>query len=393
MFVFAKDSALRFTFANQALTVALGTDPIGHTDQELFTDARAVQFFNETDRALLARTAGRIIGGPMRVHSRLCIAEEYFDDVMGRRRWLATVKQPIFMPDGTVELLGVSMDITELRELKMHLAAVGSSATQCIYVKSPFGRFTYANEAFSSAIGVPLTQIIGKTDFDLFPAEYAEEWKLEEQEIMRSRIPLLNHPRMVFAKGDKPRIRLVTKVPLRDSSGQIEGIVGMATDITSLVTDSDELWTRIGNIRRIVADAPDCVFIKDRFGRFVAVNEAFVVRRNAQGHGAVIGTTDYDWSTRKQADKYRADDKRVFRNSERLGPYIEEQLLADGKVAVLLTIKAPLVGPRSSVLGLAGAYVDITAQMDLPVEEWKDHCADRLNATISKIQGAWRAAR
>jgi PAS domain-containing protein len=57
---------------------------------------------------------------------------------------------------------------------------------QNILRKDAEGRFTFANRRFCHSIGKPLEELIGKTDFDLFPPELAAKYHRDDQRVMSS---------------------------------------------------------------------------------------------------------------------------------------------------------------------------------------------------------------
>jgi len=75
-------------------------------------------------------------------------------------------------------------------------------------------------------------EIIGKSDFDLLSRKLAAEYFADEQEIIRTGKPLINHEEFRDDISETNRWSLTTKVPLLDSEGDIIGIVGIGKDIT-----------------------------------------------------------------------------------------------------------------------------------------------------------------
>ena len=73
---------------------------------------------------------------------------------------------------------------------------------------------------------------MGKTDLQLFPRELAEQYFADEREVMRTGRPLLNREERVIDGQGGERWMLTSKVPLRDSQGQVIGLVGISRDIT-----------------------------------------------------------------------------------------------------------------------------------------------------------------
>ncbi|MBI2295087.1 MAG: PAS domain S-box protein [Betaproteobacteria bacterium] len=106
-----------------------------------------------------------------------------------------------------------------------------------IYVKDRAGRFRLANEAWLKARRITAEDIAGKTVFDMFPREVAERMAAQDEAIVKTGAPLLDFEQLIIVKTpdgepSKTRWASTTKVPMRDSSGDIIGTVGISRDIT-----------------------------------------------------------------------------------------------------------------------------------------------------------------
>ncbi|MGC1374733.1 MAG: substrate-binding domain-containing protein, partial [Anaerolineales bacterium] len=101
-----------------------------------------------------------------------------------------------------------------------------------IYFKDAQSRITRANTALAIKMGVKdFGELIGKSDFDFFPASQAEVKYQQEQEIIKTGQPIIN-----FEEPDGiDHWVLTTKMPLRDEKGVIIGTFGISSDITELV--------------------------------------------------------------------------------------------------------------------------------------------------------------
>jgi PAS domain S-box-containing protein len=105
-----------------------------------------------------------------------------------------------------------------------------------IYAKDIEGRFIICNVALARRMSMTSPdELVGKSDFDLVPRELAERFYADEQAIIRSGQPLLNREEpLEIVDGKITRWNLATKVPMRDSQGNIIGIVGLGREITDL---------------------------------------------------------------------------------------------------------------------------------------------------------------
>ena len=74
--------------------------------------------------------------------------------------------------------------------------------------------------------------MFGKTDFDYFPPEFAAQHAADEQEIIQSGQPFVNREEFIADQAGNQRWLLSTKAPLRNSQGEIMGLVGTSHDIT-----------------------------------------------------------------------------------------------------------------------------------------------------------------
>jgi diguanylate cyclase (GGDEF)-like protein/PAS domain S-box-containing protein len=103
-----------------------------------------------------------------------------------------------------------------------------------IYAKDAEGRFTFANQAVASGMGVAdPAQLLGKSDFDFYPAEDAREYLAQEQQVMHSGQPMLSREEHVqYLLLQQEAWLLTTKIPLRDENGCVTGLVGINYDIT-----------------------------------------------------------------------------------------------------------------------------------------------------------------
>ena len=103
--------------------------------------------------------------------------------------------------------------------------------------------------------------------------------------------------------------------------------------------------------RALLDNSPDMVWLKDKEGRFVAVNEAI---SKAYGHSSeeLIGKTDFAFVPPELADSYQADDKYVMESRQRQR-FVEPFVDAAGNSTVIETIKTPITNDRGEMIGTA----------------------------------------
>jgi len=125
-----------------------------------------------------------------------------------------------------------------------------------IYCKDAESRFTGCNKLVANRMGVAPEELIGRTDFDFFPREMAEKFYNDEQALLKSGKPLIDHEELAFDKlSGTNRVILTSKVPLHDAAGNLTGLVGTGFDITERKAAEERMASsdRLESIGRLAA--------------------------------------------------------------------------------------------------------------------------------------------
>ena len=96
-----------------------------------------------------------------------------------------------------------------------------------IFRKDTDGRFIYANTRFCEVKGMPLTEILGKTNFDIDPPELAKKYQAIDKALMETRCPAEREAFSHDSNGEERWSRIVEFAVL-DSSGDVVAIQGMS---------------------------------------------------------------------------------------------------------------------------------------------------------------------
>ena len=102
-----------------------------------------------------------------------------------------------------------------------------------IYFKDQASRFIRISRALASYLGFQgPAAAVGLTDFDVFPADLAGQYRADEEEVMRSGKPVVNKEEEQVSPSGETSWLLTSKVSLRDVSGGVVGTFGISRDIT-----------------------------------------------------------------------------------------------------------------------------------------------------------------
>ncbi|MDD4270137.1 MAG: response regulator [Thermoguttaceae bacterium] len=92
------------------------------------------------------------------------------------------------------------------------------------------GRFTFANRSFCALLGRSIDEIVGKTDFNLYPEALARKYRRDDQSVAETGRLFDDEEQNV--QDGRTRYVHVMKSPVRDAAGKIVGIQVVFWDVT-----------------------------------------------------------------------------------------------------------------------------------------------------------------
>ncbi|MGA1729871.1 MAG: PAS domain-containing protein, partial [Steroidobacteraceae bacterium] len=144
------------------------------------------------------------------------------------------VKRPYFAALGLVccLLCGQPALAAEGTDMDSHeLITVMDSLESVLFFKDLDGVYRGGNAAWVKLTGRARSELVGKTDFDLFPEEMAASFRAYDLEMMASGESRSNQEWLVYPDGTRVYVE-TTKAPWRDAAGKIVGLVGICHAIS-----------------------------------------------------------------------------------------------------------------------------------------------------------------
>jgi PAS domain S-box-containing protein len=159
--------------------------------------------------------------------------------------------------------------------------------------KDRSGKYTFVNRTFLEFAGKRTADMIGTTDFDLFPQELATKYRAGDEQVMSQ--GAMFEDVESYQKGDETRYIQVLKTPIRDAASNIIGTQVMFWDVTdkrrseeaftrftreleqrnaALVQSEQNLQRQTGILRLVLNSINDGVVVADELGRFLIWNPA-----------------------------------------------------------------------------------------------------------------------
>ena len=230
--IYFKDLESRFILVNKALLKKLdmknSSELVGKTDYDFFTEEHAKEAYDIEQKIIKE-------GIPV-----IDIEEKETWHKKGIR-WASTTKMPFYDKKGNIMgTFGISRDITDRKMVEKKLEkqisfmdALMEGVTDSIYFKDLQSRFLIINNGLAKKLGIKdPKEAIGKTDFDFFTREHAQQAYIDEQNIIKTGKPIVNIEEEETWSARENEWVLTTKMPFYDKKGNIMGTFGISRDIT-----------------------------------------------------------------------------------------------------------------------------------------------------------------
>ena len=266
---------------------------------------------------------------------------------------------------GTSSLFTFIIDLTERmkaedalrdREEKYHLLIDNSH--DVIYTINLGGIFTFVSPSWTTLLGHPLDQVIGKP-FHQFvhPDDIAKCLSFMERTFGTGQRQTGVEYRVQHADGSW-RWHTTNALPLRDKTGRIVGGEGSASDITERKRAEAALNDNYLFMQALIQTIPIPVFIKNRDGKYMGCN---VSLENFYGRSRdeIIGKTVYEVAPKEIADEYFKTDEELI-NHPGTQCYESRVISKNGQTRDVIIDKATIMNSDGEVTGIIGVMFDIT---------------------------------
>jgi diguanylate cyclase (GGDEF)-like protein/PAS domain S-box-containing protein len=267
-----KDTQGSYLGCNRAFEEFVGyreTRLIGKTDVDILPTSQAERY-RELDQRTLTTCQPQSI-------------EEWVTYPQQRQILFETLKIPFVTPEGKIlGLISISRDITQrkqaeegLRQSQQMLRLVIDNIPQFIFWKDNHSVYLGSNQNFAQIVGVDSPdKLVGKKDSDLLSIHPQTNQRL---------FTILN--RWITADGQYTYQQVesieladgislwleINKIPLRDTHGQIIGVLGSFEDITERKRVEEKLRQSV----KVIENSAEAICIADAETRIIAINKAF----------------------------------------------------------------------------------------------------------------------
>jgi len=187
-----------------------------------------------------------------------------YSDGSGRARWVENFIYRL----GSGEVVVIYSDLTEQRQKEAQLKrsehllrSIVDATPDWIFIKDASFKYLFANRSFAEAVGHKPDSVIGKTDEDLgFPPEIVSGdaangirgFRKDDVDVLGGKRIHNPYDPATYQDGSF-HIFDTHKIPLRDSTGKVYGVLAVARDITALNRAMGDL--KVNEARLTLAEA------------------------------------------------------------------------------------------------------------------------------------------
>jgi PAS domain S-box-containing protein len=167
----------------------------------------------------------------------------------GNEKWVMTSGKPVYNKGELVGLVGtfqdihnqVEADIKSLDNEKLLRTLIDNLPVN-VYIKDTESRKILVNKAECEFLGVDNPEdILGKSDFELYPKESAIKSREEDLMVMNTLKPVIGKETINIKLDGKETSFLSSKIPLVNNKGIAYGLVGISLDVSKLKEKESEL--------------------------------------------------------------------------------------------------------------------------------------------------------
>lgn len=247
----------------------------------------------------------------------------------------------------------------ELKKRSQEIQALFDNVPGNLFFKDTLGRYVAVNQQFVDLVGKSAEEILLKTDEDIFSPEKVVMYKEQDKYVLETGRSIAVDEEDFIAHGQPIKL-MKRKVPLKDESGKIIGVIGFAFDITPLKTIEKALKDSEARFKSLVENIPFGVVETDYDGNIVFINEA-IIKLSGYTSEEILIRKNWDFAAKEENSLYIKNRLNEIKNKK-----FEPQTLffssstKSGKIIELQVDSNIRTDNSGSLLGIVSIITDIT---------------------------------
>ncbi|OQY56902.1 MAG: hypothetical protein B6247_02370 [Candidatus Parabeggiatoa sp. nov. 2] len=256
----------------------------------------------------------------------------------------------------------------QIQERETLLQAILDNSPSAIYVKDIQGRYLFINRQFERLVHLTKAEIIGRNDYEIFPAETAEHFQAQDIKALEANAPIQFDEKMPLEDG----LHTYIATRLYEPSGNIYAVCGISTAMTHR-QQADALPESEAMLRALLNAIPESAFLLDKNRIVLTANETTVQRLNTTLE-RFVGSQVHDWLPPEVAESRNKQLEKVFESRQSL--HFED--MRDGRY--FHSFICPVATQEKAITKVAVVGIDITEYKQTQIEFCKlnDELEDRV---------------
>jgi PAS domain S-box-containing protein len=235
---------------------------------------------------------------------------------------------------------------------EQRLQAILDNSATVIFLKDLQGRYLLVNRRYEELFGVTKTNVVGRTDYDIFPIEVADRFRANDRAVLAAKEPLAMEEYAPHDDGLHSYIS--TKFPLEGPDGSVTGICGIATDIT----ERKRLEAASRHLAAIVESSDDAIISKDLNGIITSWNNG-AARIFGYTADEIIGKPVSTLTAPERLDEMPTILSQI-RQGHRVEHYETRRRKKDGQIIDVSLTVSPVRDATGQIVGASKIARDIT---------------------------------
>ncbi|MFB2839063.1 PAS domain S-box protein [Floridanema evergladense] len=219
---------------------------------------------------------------------------------------------------------------------------------------SPYAGGITARRFLPFVIGLPLligTSLILSYRYNFMPIEVSIVLRSAINILILTVVTWWNAKFLNELDLKQKQIEIALQQSLQELENRVADRTAELININHDLQESYQLW------QSIIEGISDSIYLKDRSGRYLMVNEA-MRRKLGKSNAEILGFNDYELFTPEVARQLSETDNRIMELGE--SRELEEEIVKNNQQKTYLSTKSPWRDREGNVIGLIGVIKDIT---------------------------------
>ena len=139
-----------------------------------------------------------------------------------------------------------------IRESESRLQAIMDNTSNVIFLKDTQGHYILVNRRFGKFFQINTEEVVGKTDYDIFPEKLADTYRINDRKALQEGVPI--QAEEIYCQEDGCHTYLTIKFPMYDTTRTVYGVCCIATDITERKINELELQKSHDKLKNALQD-------------------------------------------------------------------------------------------------------------------------------------------